>query len=184
MSIVARPRMTSDEFLAWAMQRPEGERWELVGGELIAMSPERSGHALVKARVWRALDDAITGAGLACTAYPDGMAVEIDDFTVYEPDALVRCGDPLDADAVKITDPLIVVEVLSPSSQARDAGAKLADYARLPSLRHYLLVDIKTGAVVHHRIGEAAGIYTRILREGSLDLDPPGIRIDLVAVFK
>jgi Uma2 family endonuclease len=54
------------------------------------------------------------------------MAVEIDDRTVYEPDALVRCGSPLDDDAIKITDPLIVVEVLSPSSPTRDAGAKLA----------------------------------------------------------
>ena len=89
------------------------------------------------------MDDNITAAGLGCIAYPDGMAVEIDNDTVYEPDALVRCGEPLD-DAV-ITDPLIVVEVLSPSSQARDAGVKLADYARLPSLRHYLLVDIKPG---------------------------------------
>ena len=107
MSIVPRPRMTSDEFLAWAMQRPEGERWELVGGELVSMSPERSGHALVKARVWRALDDGIKAGGLGCTAYPDGMAVEIDDGTVYEPDALVRRGEPLDDDAVKIVDPVI-----------------------------------------------------------------------------
>lgn len=183
MSIFARIRMTSGEFIAWAMRRPEGERWELVGGELVAMSPERSGHALVKARVWRVLDDGIKARGLGCTVYPDGMAVEIDDGTVYEPDALVRCGEPLDDDAVKIIDPLIVVEVLSPSSQARDAGAKLADYARLPSLRHYLLVDIKTRAVVHHRIGEAAGIHTRILREGPLELDPPGIRLEVADLF-
>ncbi len=184
MSIVAPTRLTSDEFLAWAMRRPEHERWELVGGEIVAMSPERSGHALVKARIWRALDDNIKAAGLGCIAYPDGMAVEIDNDTVYEPDALVRCGEPLDDDAVKITDPLIVVEVLSPSSQARDAGAKLADYARLPSLRHYLLVDVKTRTVVHHRTGNAANIQTRIVREGSLDLDPPGIRLELVDLFK
>src|SRR5512132_4597277 len=79
MSIVARIRMTSGEFIAWAMRRPEGERWELVGGELVAMSPERSGHALVKSRVWRVLDDGIKARGLGCTVYPDGMAVEIDD---------------------------------------------------------------------------------------------------------
>jgi Uma2 family endonuclease len=119
--------MTADEFITWAAQRLERDRYELVAGEVVAMSPERSGHALVKAKVWRALDDAVSAAGLSCTAYPDGMAVEIDDRTVYEPDALVRCGSPLDDDAIKITDPLIVVEVLSASSQTRDAGAKLAD---------------------------------------------------------
>jgi Uma2 family endonuclease len=56
MSVVARPRMTSDEFIAWARQRAERGRWELVDGETVAMSPERSGHALVKARVWWALE--------------------------------------------------------------------------------------------------------------------------------
>ena len=117
--------------------------------------------------MWRALYDGIR-AGLGCTAYPDGMAVAIGNATVYEPVALVRCGEPLDDDAVKIVDPSIVVEVLSPSSRARDAGAKLADYDRLPSLRHYLLVDTKTRAVVHHQLDDAAGIRTRILRGGSL----------------
>jgi Uma2 family endonuclease len=112
------------------------------------------------------------------------MAVEIDDRTVYEPDALVRCGGPLDDDAIKITDPLIVVEVLSPSSQARDAGAKLADYVRLPSLRHYLLVDTKSRAIVQHGIDEEGRIQTLILREGSVYLDPPGIRIDLARIFQ
>jgi Uma2 family endonuclease len=183
LSILARPRMTADEFITWAAQRLERGRYELLAGEVVAMSPERSGHALVKAKVWRALDDAVRAAGLGCTAYPDGMAVEIDDRTVYEPDAVVRCGSPLDDDAIKITDPLIVVEVLSPSSQTRDAGAKLADYSRLPSLSHYLLVDTKTRTVVQHRIDDKGGIRTLILREGLVDLDPPGIRVDIAKIF-
>ena len=53
------------------------------------------------------------------------MAVEIDEHTIYEPDALVRCGTPLPPDAIKLNDPVIVVEVLSPSTSARDPGAKL-----------------------------------------------------------
>ncbi len=183
MGVAARPRMTADEFIAWLTRRSEVDRYELVAGEPVAMSPERSGHALVKAKVWRALDDAVRAAALDCTTYPDGMAVAIDDWTVYEPDALVRCGSPLDEDAVKIIDPLIVIEVLSPSTQARDAGAKLADYVRLPSLRHYLLVDTRTRAVVHHRIDEDGRIETRIMRDGSLDLDPPDIRIHLADLF-
>ena len=72
------------------------------------------------------------------------MAVEVDEHTVYEPDALVRCGPPLPPNAVKLSDPIIVVEVLSPSTSARDVGAKLADYFRLPSVRHYLIVRPRT----------------------------------------
>lgn len=46
-------RMTSDEFIAWAMERPEGQRYELAAGEVVGMAPERSAHALTKAHVWR-----------------------------------------------------------------------------------------------------------------------------------
>jgi Uma2 family endonuclease len=175
--------MTSGEFLAWAMSQPRGRRYELVEGEAVAMAPERWRHAMAKARVWRTLDDAIREAGLPCVACPDGMAVEIDTATVCEPDALVRCGEPLDDDALKVTDPVIVVEVLSPSSAARDAGGKLAEYARLPTLAHYLIVDPKSRFIIHHRIEGEAAARTAIVRSGTLGLDPPGIAIGLDAIF-
>lgn len=183
MGLAARGSMTSGEFLTWAMSQPKGRRYELVAGEVVAMAPERWRHAMAKAKVWRVLDDAIREAGLPCVACPDGMAVEIDAATVYEPDALVRCGEPLDDDAVKVTDPIIVVEVLSPSSEARDAGGKLADYARLPTLGHYLIVDPKSRFIIHHRIEGAAVARTTIVRSGMLSLDPPGIAVALEAIL-
>lgn len=183
MSGVPRSRMIVDEFIAWTMTLTEPGRYELIEGEVVAMGPERSGHALIKARVWRVFDDAIRMNRLPCVAYPDGMAVEIDVRTVYEPDALVRCGAPLDDDAVKILDPIIVVEVLLPSSAARDTGAKLADYARLPSVRHYLIVDPKSRVVIHHQIDGDASIRTAIVRTGSLMLDPPGISMTIATLF-
>ena len=121
------------------------------------------------------------GAACAATAYPDGMAVKVDDAVVYEPDALgALWRDPLADDAVKVTDPLIVVEVLSPSSLARDTGAKLEDYFRLPSVRHYLIVKTENWTVVHHRREDEAAIQTRLMRSGALDLEPPGIIISAV----
>jgi Uma2 family endonuclease len=175
MTATARTRMTSDEFIGWAMNRPEGERYELVCGEVVAMAPERSGHALTKGRMFRDLAEAIEAAGLPCTAYPDGMAVEIDRTTVYEPDALVRCGPPLPDEALKVTDPVIVVEVLSPSTRARDAGAKLADYFRLGSVRHYLIVRTEDRTIIHHERDAAGTITTKIVRNSPIRLSPPGI---------
>jgi Uma2 family endonuclease len=136
----AHRRMTSDEFIAWAMEQPETGHYELVAGEVVAMAPERSAHALTKAQIWRRMAEAVEADRLPCQVFPDGMAVEVDEHTVYEPDAPVRCGAPLPADAIKLNDPVIIVEVLSPSMRARDSGAKLEDYFRLPSLRHYLIV--------------------------------------------
>jgi Uma2 family endonuclease len=183
-SVVPAPlRMTADEFIAWALEEPKRPRYELVAGELVMMAPERSVHALVKARVWLALHQAIQAAGLRCTAYPDGMVVKIDDDIVYEPDALVRCGEPLPDHEVEITDPVIVVEVLSPSSRARDTGAKLEDYFRLPSVRHYLIVKTENRTVVHHRRDADGAIRTTILRDGALEFKPPGMAVTVESFF-
>jgi Uma2 family endonuclease len=173
----AHKRMTSDEFIAWAMEQPETSRYELVAGEVVAMAPERSVHSLTKFHIARRLADRIEASKLPCQVYPDGMSVEIDDHTVYEPDALVRCGAPLPPNAIKLSDPVIIVAVLSPSTSARDVGAKLEDYFRLSSVRHYLVVRTENSTIVHHARGENGIILTRIVREGPILLEPPGITL-------
>jgi Uma2 family endonuclease len=178
MSASALPRMTADEFIAWALAQPEGERYELVNGRIVTVAPERATHVRAKQRIVRKLEDAIAASRLPCEAFVDGLAVQVDDATIYEPDVLVRCGSPLHGETLRILDPLIVVEVLSPSSRSRDAGLKLADYFRIPSLRHYLIVATDTRTVIHHVRDETGAILTRIIRDGVVPLDPPGLRLD------
>jgi Uma2 family endonuclease len=175
--------MTSREFVEWAMGRPKGERYELVAGEVVAMSPERASHNRVKLNVALALRRAVEAAGLPCQVFTDGMAVEIDDDTTYEPDAMVRCGEPVPDDAVVVRDPLVVVEVVSPSSGGVDSGAKLADYFRLPSVRHYLIVRTRQRTVTHHRRDEEGRIVTAIVGSGVLELAPPGIAVEVAELF-
>jgi Uma2 family endonuclease len=181
VSGIARKRMTADEFIAWALEQPEGKRYELVAGEVVAMAPERAAHGRAKGRFYARLAEAISRAGLPCEAFPDGMTVRVDAETIYEPDVSVRCGPPLDDDAIEITDPLIVIEVVSPSSHRRDAGSKLEDYFRLPSVRHYLIVKTENKAIIHHRRDEGGNIATHIVRAGSIRLDPPGL--DVTGLF-
>lgn len=177
MSEPAQRRMTSDAFIAWAMEQPETKHYELFDGEILPMAPERSAHAVTKFHISRRLADLVEAARLPCVAYPDGMAVEIDDHSVYEPDALVRCGPPLAPNAVKLSDPIIVLEVLSPATSARDVGAKLLGYFQLPSLRHYQIVRHENRTIVHHERGDDGVIVTRIVCEGPIMLDPPGITL-------
>ena len=115
MSATAPARMTADEFIAWAMEQPEGEHYELVAGEVVSMAPERVAHGRTKFRVARRLAEAVEAAQLDCEVLGDGMTVQVDADTIYEPDALVRCGPPLDDNATRVFDPLILVEVVSPS---------------------------------------------------------------------
>lgn len=172
---VAPQPMTADQFLAWAMARPEGERYELCDGEVIRMAPERSGHSLAKGWIYVALLQSVRDADVIGTVFPDGMAVRIDDATMYEPDVMLRLGPPLPFDALVVTDPVVIVEVLSPSTGSIDAGVKLSDYFRMPSLRHYLVADAKRRRAVHHRRDEAGTITTKLLGDGPLQLDPPGL---------
>ncbi|HVC62449.1 MAG TPA: Uma2 family endonuclease [Acetobacteraceae bacterium] len=173
-------RLSRQQFREWAGAR--GERYERVGGEPVAMSPERIQHARIKSRVWAALDRAIRGAAVPCEALPDGVTIEIDLDTDYEPDAIVNCGPPAPGDSVAATNPVVVVEVLSPGTQSIDLAEKLADYFRVPSIQHYLIVRSTRREVVHHRrIG--ADIMTRVVNLGSIALEPPGIAIDVADFY-
>jgi Uma2 family endonuclease len=174
--------MTVEQFVDWAMAQPDG-RYELLDGEAVAMAPERAAHARLKSAVWLALRDAIKSAGLPCEALPDGMTVKIDARTAYEPDALVQCGERLSGETVIVSTPLIVVEVLSPKTSSRDVGAKLADYFRVPSIRHYLIARTDRPTVIHHRRDDGDTIETRIVTAGALHLDPPGITLDLARIY-
>ncbi len=135
----------------------------------------------VKGAVFTALSSAIASAGVPCEALPDGATVEAGDSD-YEPDALVNCGAPMDDDAVVAPNPVVVVEVLSPGTASVDTGAKLAGYFLVPSVMHYLIVHPTRRTVIHHRrMGE--GIETRIIVNGPIDMDPPGIVITVEEIY-
>ncbi len=181
MSEMPRPKMTVDEFLAWAEEQPG--RHELADGLVYAMSPERLGHADAKYAVQTALKQAIGQARMPCHVVPDGVTVRIDDTTAYEPDAQLYCGPRLSPLALEIPAPLIVVEVLSPSTGRYDRHHKLTGYFAVASIHHYLIVNLDRRVVIHHaRDGDE--IRTRILGSGLLRLNPPGLDLaveDLLA---
>lgn len=175
MSIRPLPRMDADTFIAWAMEQPETEHYELHDGEIVSMSPERSLHGLIKGTIYRRIGNALEQGGLPCWAYIDSMAVTVGEKTVFEPDIVVRCGERLPDDAVTLTDPLIAIEVLSPSTRVRDLTIKLEGYFSVATLRHYLIVDPETRRVVHHARTDADRFSTMILGDQPITLDPPGI---------
>lgn len=180
--IVPAAPMTVDEFLAWAAGR-EGKH-ELSGGIVYTMPPERVDHVRVKQSVYAALRTAINQANLPCEALGDGMTVRIDNRRAFVPDALVHCQTDLPGESVEVSEPLVIVEVTSPSSNALDTGGKLAGYFRLPSLVHYLVVDVEGRSIIHHRRKSESEIETRIGESGVVRLDPPGLDIAIEQFFE
>jgi Uma2 family endonuclease len=181
MTVLTKPRMTVDEYLAWGQDRPG--RYELFRGEVFAMSPETVGHVEAKGAIYTALRAGVRERGLPCHVLTDGATIRVDKDTAYEPDALVYCGDKLAPTNLEVPNPVIVVEVLSPSTRRIDVSAKLAGYFRLPSVAHYLIVDLTQRIIVHHARGSGDTILTRIVTEGDIMLDPPGLELAVSDVF-
>ncbi len=178
MNVAAKPPiMTVDQFLDWVSDR-EG-RYELVDGNVVAISPERSRHVDSKMNAWEILRNAVREAGLDCFVKGDGMTVVIDKHNSCEPDVSVQCS-PIDPESMILDNPLIVLEVISPSSARRDTGTKLASYFQVGSIRHYLIIDTYGKSVIKHSNAAAgAPISSEVFRAGSLRLDPPGISVSI-----
>ena len=181
MSNPAATLMDVDAFLAWAEGR--AGRWELRDGRPVMMAPERAAHALTKFAAQESLKGGVLRAGLPCRVFPDGMTVRVSAKTAFEPDALIVCPSPADLDTMEIPAPMVVVEVLSPSTAADDHGPKLDGYLSLPSVEHYLILDPDRRVMIWHKRGEAGAIETRILREGQFRLDPPGLTAEVERFF-
>jgi Uma2 family endonuclease len=125
----------------------------------------------------------LAAAGLPCEVFTDALAIKVDARTSYEPDASVVCGAPPRGDALMLDDPIIVVEVLSPSTAGIDHGRKLSGYFSIPSVEHYLILDPDRRVAIHHKRGASDAIETRVLTGGVARLDPPGFEVAAEALF-
>ena len=181
MASALKSKMTVDEFLSLAEAR-EG-RWELHDGAPVMLSPERVAHVDAKGVTYRTLWNAVERGGLPCCVYTDGVAIRIDAQTVYEPDASVARGPRPSPDAIEIADPIILVEVLSPSTAAIDHGRKLSAYFSVPSVQHDLILDPERRVAIHRKRGQGDAIETRVLADGFVRLDPPGLDIPVADMF-
>jgi Uma2 family endonuclease len=173
MNVALRRAMTVDEYLAWSDSQSERQRTELINGQIIVMPSERLSHSRVKGHAFLALLQAVRAGGLPCEVLPDGPGVRIDDHTVYEPDALVFCGEAPRPSSMLIPNPVILVEVLSPTTSHHDTSAKLIGYFKLPSVAHYLVINPEARTVTHH----CRGKVPNLLSTGQLRLDPPGLDV-------
>jgi Uma2 family endonuclease len=134
-------RCTPEEYLA--RERDAAERHEYYHGEVFAMSGGTPDHSLIISNVNRELGNRLRGN--PCRVYDSNLRVRIPRTTLYAyPDVSVICGDrqfdPLDTRRETVTNPTLIVEVLSPSTEAWDRGGKFQNYRQIDSLREYVMV--------------------------------------------
>lgn len=186
--------MTFEEFLAWAETVPkEAGRFELWDGRVIpkrgpagSMNAECSQHWEMKLAMAVALREAIKAAGIEAHVAADGPTVKLSPSgRSVEPDVLVYLGAKVPRDALIVPEPIIVCEVLSPSTAKHDTSAKLEGYFTLASIQHYIVADPdKPMLIVHSRMAEGT-LATRLLSDpaATLRLDPPGLVVSLSEVL-
>lgn len=132
--------VTIAEFDALVEAQADSELLELVDGNIVMMSNPTEAHEQIVGNIGARLKLAMDGKG--CRTYLGGMRVQRSADTRNtdkpKPDILVRCG--VAGKGSFITDPVVVVEVLSPRTIDVDRGRKLEFYKSLPTLRHIALV--------------------------------------------
>lgn len=149
MNALPQARISLHDYLEW--ENAQVEKHECYRGEVFAMVGGWRVHGRVVANLARELGNGLKGS--PCQVFTESMKVQIGDDTVLYPDVFVTC-DRADLTTDQIfRSPTLVVEVLSPSTQAYDRSQKFALYRRIPSLLEYVLVDPDTRRVEAFRRG-------------------------------
>ena len=170
-----------EAFDRWASD--QDGRWELHDGLPVAMAPERVDHARIKTRTWQALDRALRDIGSHCEAILDGPLVPGPGLRRFQPDVLLTCGARPNGDDLIVETPVLIVEVVSPSSEGHDLGLKLDSYFALPSVHHYLVVFADRRLVVQHSRQPGPGLLTMLHHDGTISVDPPGVVLPLADMY-
>jgi Uma2 family endonuclease len=130
--------MSAKEYLVW--EPTQEERYEYWDGEVVMMSGATRNHNRISANFFKLLDDAL--AGRTCEVYIVDVKVQVEPGQKYfYPDVVVTC-DERDTDPQLVQFPCLIIEVLSPSTEAADRGKKFAKYRQSPTLQEYVLVQV------------------------------------------
>lgn len=142
--------MTLEEYLEF--ENKSVIRHEYVAGEVFAMAGASTRHNLIISNFVRGLHPAAKKRG--CRVFFIDVKLRAGPDRIYYPDLLVACGRAAEVELI-VDAPSVVVEVTSPGTRATDRREKLDAYQRLPSLRHYLIVEQRRRLVIAYSRDEA-----------------------------
>ena len=178
MATAAPKRMTLAEFLEW--DDGTDTRYELVHGQVVGMAPPSPAHGRIvgnlAVQIGSRLKPPCAGVGQA------GIVPPGRDGEYYEADLAVTCT-PEPPGTRHIVEPVLIVEVLSPSTAQHDRGTKVPDYGELPSVREILLVSSTERRVELWRRDGPRWTVERLIGEAELRLEAIDATIPLAAVY-
>ncbi|HUK16507.1 MAG TPA: Uma2 family endonuclease [Bryobacteraceae bacterium] len=184
MSTQPKSFITPEQYLE--IERAAECKSEYFNGEMFAMAGAVRTHNLLVTNAVAELRQQLRGR--PCEVYPSDMRVRVSSTGLYTyPDALVVCGEPvfLDRREDTLLNPALIVEVLSPSTEAYDRGRKFEHYQKIDSLRYYLLIssdrvhaDLFTLQDGRWGLTPASGL------DDTLELESIGCRLKLADLYE
>lgn len=161
--------------------RERDEKWELVDGVPVMMAGANQRHQAIAANIFASLYNQLRGKPCRPTSADTG--VSIGPGTVRYPDVVVDCGRR-DDESMFASEPVLVIEVLSPSTRSFDSHRKVLEYKSNPEIRYILLVDTNNvGCLLHYRDGEA---WAEIIRDSvgtTVEFPAIGVIISLDEIY-
>jgi Uma2 family endonuclease len=181
MNVPLRKAWTQEEFFPWA--EAQDVRYEFDGVEPVAMTGGNAGHDVITFNIRTCLRNRLRGS--SCRPFGPNAGVETIDKAVRYPDGVVTCSK-VESEARVIPDAVIVFEVVSPSSGRTDRIVKVREYAAVPSIRRYVIVESSSmDLTVMERSGPDEIWRTTVLtKEDVLRMPEIGIEIPIAEFYE
>jgi Uma2 family endonuclease len=185
MSAVTKPTWSVEAYLA--QERASEQRHEYLAGQIFLMSGGSEQHSLIAGNVYASFHTQVRQR--PCRVYTSHMRVKVSATGLYTyPDVSVVCGEAQFEDDHRDTllNPTVIVEVLSPSTEAYDRGKKSQHYRALESLREYLLIAQDAQRIEQYvRQPDDRWVLSDVYRsEGSVNLVAIGCTLLLADVYE
>ncbi|MFN8524576.1 MAG: Uma2 family endonuclease [Chloroflexota bacterium] len=179
-----RKRYSADEYLA--LERASPLKHELIDGEIVAMTGASRAHNFIVGDLFVSLRTALRGG--PCEVFMSDMRVKVLETGLYVyPDIAVACGEIQmeNSHADTLLNPRIIIEVLLPSTEAYDRGAKFLHYRKIGSLQAYVIVS-QTAPLIElfTRQGEMWSLFTLQGLDARLPLAAIGVDVALRDIYE
>ncbi|MDQ2884875.1 MAG: Uma2 family endonuclease [Chloroflexota bacterium] len=177
-----RSHMSVEEYVTFERAHPEG-RYEFIDGQISMLAGGTADHSIISANIIRELSIALRGS--SCRVYTSDMKVRLSEQRYVFPDVSVSCDSRDQGSIEALRYPRLIVEVLSPSTEAYDRGKKFSYYRTCLTIEEYVLVDTQQQAIDVYRREQETFWRLSPLESGDLvKLHSLGVSFPVAAVYE
>ncbi len=181
MALERTPIMDIEEYFQLEEHNPD-TRYEYHDGDVYMMSGGSANHATIGGNIYAILRSLLRGG--PCHVYNSDMKVRVSEIRYFHPDVTVTCNPRDRGTTDLIQSPRIVVEVLSPTIEARDRGRKLQSYLACPTVEQYLLVDAGSMRIETYRKERGKWIYDAFEADDEVELTSLDVHFPIADAYE